>query len=265
MTGSAAALCRTGSCARATARSGSQSSMDCRLTVSYAALTSTDTTVILKVEDRPQCGLLTSPLSGIRIASNKEFVASVIPPIRLRTPVATKTTRSVALQLAKPQRRFFSQIQHTAGPVRHASQEGGRAPLQGSGVGGGRASPPRRTGLAGGGDPSEAPRAAQARHNRRCSRPQGGARMPHLHRSGHTRRAPSPLFRVLLLRRLRLPLPSHRARAPAEVAWTPSATTGLRVRLPVRSHLEPSLARGQWRGCAMKPGRGSPATFAWLT
>ena len=58
---------------------------------------------------------------------------------------------------------------------------------------------------------------------------------------------------------------SHRARAPAGVALTRSATTGQHVRLPVCSHPEPFLSSGQSRGCARKLGRESPAMFAWQT
>ena len=79
---------------------------------------------------------------------------------------------------------------------------------------------------------------------------------------------PSPRFRVLLLRLydgFACRCPSPRARAFAAAALTSSVTTGPHVRHAVCSHLEPSLSSGRLRGCAKKPGRGSPATFALRT
>ena len=63
---------------------------------------------------------------------------------------------------------------------------------------------------------------------------------------------PSPLFRVLLMRRLRLPLPV-----------APRTYTSPHVRLPVCSHLQPFLSSGQWRGCAKKPGHRLPRRMMW--
>ena len=51
---------------------------------------------------------------------------------------------------------------------------------------------------------------------------------------------PSPRFRVLLLRRLRLPRPVAPRTCAGRGRLTPWATTGLHVRPPVCSHLEPS-------------------------